>query len=84
MQGNYDEFRFFTGLRPSEQVALRVSDFDPVHGSITISNECVGGVTRDCTKTGEYRQVHLNPRPLQVLHQQLALRDAHQEWPDRS
>jgi integrase len=23
-QGNYDEFRFFTGLRPSEQIALRV------------------------------------------------------------
>jgi hypothetical protein len=21
-QGNYDEFRFFTGMRPSEQIAL--------------------------------------------------------------
>ncbi len=27
-QGNYDEFRFFTGMRPSEQIALVVSDFD--------------------------------------------------------
>jgi hypothetical protein len=23
---NYDEFRFFTGLRPSEQIALLVTD----------------------------------------------------------
>ncbi len=27
--GNYDEFRFFTGLRPSEQIALLVSDTTP-------------------------------------------------------
>ena len=26
-QGNYDEFRFFTGLRPSGLIALFVSDF---------------------------------------------------------
>jgi integrase len=26
--GNYDEFRFFTGLRPSEQIALLVTDYD--------------------------------------------------------
>lgn len=75
-QGNYDEFRFFTGLRPSEQVALRVSDFDPVHGTLSISKACVGGITRDCTKTGEDRQVHLNPRALHVLRRQLALREA--------
>jgi hypothetical protein len=24
-QGNYDEFRFFTGLRPSEQTPSRIS-----------------------------------------------------------
>jgi integrase len=28
-QGNYDEFRFFTGLRPSEQIALVLSDIRP-------------------------------------------------------
>lgn len=27
-QGNYDEFRFFTGLRPSEEIALQVQDYD--------------------------------------------------------
>ena len=30
-QGNYDEFRFFTGLRPSEQIAITVSDIDLVN-----------------------------------------------------
>jgi integrase len=29
-QGNYAEFRFFTGLRPSEQIALVLSDIDLV------------------------------------------------------
>lgn len=75
-QGNYDEFRFFTGLRPSEQVALRVSDINPVLGTLTISKACVGGITRDCTKTGEDRLVELCPRAAQVLHRQLSLRDA--------
>jgi integrase len=31
-QGNYDEFRFFTGLRPSEEIALVLSDLDLVNG----------------------------------------------------
>ena len=30
--GNYDEFRFFTGLRPSEQIALVLSDVDLLNG----------------------------------------------------
>jgi len=34
-QGNYDEFRSFTGLRPSEQIALMVTDYDPVHSGGT-------------------------------------------------
>jgi integrase len=29
-QGNYDEFRFFTGMRPSEEIALVLSDLDLV------------------------------------------------------
>jgi integrase len=31
-QGNYDELRFFTGLRPSEEIALVVTDYDAIHG----------------------------------------------------
>ena len=33
-QANYDELRFFTGLRPSEEVALPVSDYDAVRGTL--------------------------------------------------
>jgi len=73
-QGNYDEFRFFTGVRPSEQVALLVSDFDPTHGTLTISKARVGGIDRDCTKTGEDRRIELCPRAHQVLNRQLTLR----------
>jgi len=30
-QGYYQEFRFFTGLRPSEQIARIVTDFNERH-----------------------------------------------------
>jgi hypothetical protein len=32
LQGNYDELRFFTGLRPSEEITLLVSDYDAEDG----------------------------------------------------
>jgi integrase len=35
--GNYDEFRFFTGLRPSEEIALVLSDLDLVNGLISVN-----------------------------------------------
>lgn len=34
-QGDYDELRFFTGLRPSEEIALVVTDYDAGHGVLT-------------------------------------------------
>jgi integrase len=74
-QGNYDEFRFFTGLRPSEQIALLTSDYDPMESTIRITKACVGSVYKDCTKTGDDRVVVLCPRARQVLARQLALRD---------
>jgi len=73
-QGNYDEFRFFTGLRPSEQIALLVNDFDSVEGMLTINKARVAGVDKDSTKTGEDRRIKLCPRALQVLRRHLALR----------
>lgn len=42
-QGNYDEFRFFTGLRPSEQIALVVEDFDAARGTLYVTKACVDG-----------------------------------------
>jgi hypothetical protein len=38
-QANYDEFRFFTGLRPSEQIALLISDFDAARGTLCHQGE---------------------------------------------
>lgn len=73
-QANYDEFRFFTGLRPSEQIALSVTDFDPTQRTLRITKARVAGMDKDATKTGEDRQVVLCPRALAVLKRQLALR----------
>jgi len=75
-QGNYDEFRFFTGLRPSEQIALVLSDLDLAHGIISINKARVSGIDRDKTKTSEDRRVELCPRALLVLRRQLRLRAA--------
>lgn len=75
-QGNYDEFRFFTGLRPSEQIALVASDIDLVQGIISVNKARVSGVDRDKTKTSEDRRVQLCPRALSVLRRHLRLRES--------
>ena len=50
-QGNYDEFRFFTGLRPSEQIALRITDCDVAQSKIKIEKARVVARGKDRTKT---------------------------------
>ena len=50
-QGNYDEFRFFTGLRPSEQIALRVDDCDLSQGKIMVNKARVMKRDKDRTET---------------------------------
>ena len=72
-QGNYDEFRFFTGLRPSEQIALVVTDFDPVQGLLSVTKSRVAGVDREVTKTGDDRRIALCPRAIAVLKRHLRL-----------
>jgi integrase len=74
-QGNYDELRFFTGFRPSEQIALLVSDCDLVKGTIAITKARVMARDKDRTKTSEDRTVALCPRAIEVLKRQLALRE---------
>jgi len=73
-QGNYDEFRFFTGLRPSEQIALQVGDCDIAQGKVSISKARVMARDKDRTKTSTDRLIELCPRALQVLKRHLALR----------
>jgi integrase len=72
--GNYDEFRFFTGLRPSEQIALLVTDYDARRGVLSVTKARVLRRDKDRTKTQEDRDVELCPRALEVLSRHLALR----------
>ena len=72
-QGNFHECRFFTGLRPSEEIALRVRDFDEVEGTLSITKARVYGVDRNMTKTCEDRVVQLCPRAIVTLKRQLNL-----------
>jgi integrase len=61
-QRNYDEFRFFRGLRPFEQIALLVHDCDLSQGKLKVSKACVMKRNKDRTKTGEDRHLELYPR----------------------
>lgn len=72
-QGNFRELRFFTGLRPSEEIALKERDFDEVRGTLPITKTRVYGIDKDTTKTREDRVIHLSPRAIAVLIRQLAL-----------
>lgn len=74
-QANYDEFRFFTGLRPSEQIALLVSDYDAARGTLDVTRARVNGIDKDSTKTGDDRRIALCPRAVGVLNRHLALRE---------
>jgi integrase len=48
--GNYEEFRFFTGLRPSVEIALTVSDYDRVNGTLSVTKARVMGSTKIAPK----------------------------------
>jgi len=73
--GNYEEFRFFTGLRQSEQFALEVNDCDLIKGTISITKAVVLSRKKNRTKTNQDREIGLCPRALEVLRAQLALRE---------
>ena len=73
----YDEFRFFTGLRPSEQIALLVSDFNEIKGLLQLTKARVLRRDKDRTKTQEDRNVELNPRAVEILKSHFKLRAAY-------
>ena len=70
-EANYIEFKFFTGLRPSEAIALNWSHVDLPAGQLLVSEAVVLG-TRKATKTNVARVVKLNSRALAALHRQRA------------
>jgi integrase len=59
-------------MRPSEQIALLVADFNIAQGTLSVSKTCVPGIDKDSTKTGEDRRLELSARAVDVLHRQLA------------
>jgi integrase len=44
--GHYEEFRFFTALRQSEQMALTIQDCDLINGKIRVIKAIVLAATR--------------------------------------
>jgi integrase len=72
--GNYEEIRFFTGLRPSEEIALTMNDYDRVNGVLSVTKARVDGIDKDCTKTGDDRRIKLCPRARAILERQLLVR----------
>jgi len=73
-QGNFDELRFFTGLRPCEDIALRVDDYDRVNRRLNINKTRVRGYERYQTKNKHDRSVKLCRRAIDVIERQLKLR----------
>lgn len=69
---HYFAFAFFTGMRPSEIVALRWGDIDWQDGTATVQRARVAGVEKDQTKTHRIRRVELSSRALAALQGQRA------------
>lgn len=63
----YFEFKFFTGLRTSESLALRWESIDWRQGHMVVREALVLGENQDRTKTHRTRTVQLNSRALAVL-----------------
>lgn len=64
---DYVEFVFFSGLRPSEAIALTWTHTDLNQSAIRVERARVMGKDKDVTKTSEGRDVELNPRAWAVL-----------------
>jgi integrase len=71
--GNFVEFKFFTGLRPSEVAALRWSDVDLVTQQVHVHGAIVQGHEKATTKTNTARMVLLNSRAVAALMRQRSL-----------
>lgn len=70
--GDFAEFRFFTGLRTGELIGLRWSSVELKSKRLTVAGGRVRGEDRDSTKTGKARVVDLNTRALAALTRQRA------------
>jgi len=69
---NYFEFAFFTGLRPSELIALRWGHIDLKRGDMVVQAALTRAKEKG-TKTGDERTVELNARARAALERQRAV-----------
>jgi integrase len=69
---DYFEFAFFTGLRPSEQIALEWRDFDRKRGLLRVQRARVWAEDKKVTKTHHGRNLELLDRAAAVLQRQRA------------
>jgi integrase len=67
---NYFEYALFSGLRPSEQIALQWDNVDFNRGYVRIEQTKIKGVLRNHTKTYKSRDVELNSRARAALTRQ--------------
>lgn len=68
----YYEFAFFSGLRPSEQIALKWPKVDLRRGTVLVDLAKTRGKEKG-TKTGEEREVELTKRAVDALERQRAV-----------
>jgi integrase len=68
--GNRVEYGFFTGLRPSELIALTWPDIDLRRGTTRVNKARVMGRDKERTKTAVVRDIENCPRALAVLKRQ--------------
>ena len=65
---DYFEFKFFTGLRTGESLAIRWDDIDFNRKNMVVSSSVTLGLHKTSTKTHTARTVELNTRAMAVLH----------------
>lgn len=70
VDADYFEFAFFSGMRPSEQIALTWRDYDRKRGLLRVERARVWAVDTDTTKTHQARNIELLSRALAVLQRQ--------------
>lgn len=69
---NYFETAFFTGMRPSEQIAVEWSDYARRDGLLRIHRTRVWGRDKPRTKTHQARDIELLERARQAIERQRA------------
>lgn len=67
---NYFEVALFTGMRPSEEISLRWTDFAARTGELRVQRARVWGQYKATTKTHVVRDIELNDRALAALLRQ--------------